>query len=109
MQARVWQTSHLAVVAGVLVFVLGGTAFEQSNPFIGTWNVNFAKSKYNPGPPPKSDTRVAEPWETNGLKFTATGVGRMARLLLKEPLFIMTAKITSTLAHRLSTPSRSNA
>jgi hypothetical protein len=75
MQARVWQMSHLAVVAGVLVFVLGGTAFAQSNPFIGTWNVNFAKSKYNPGPPPKSETRVAELWETDGLKFTATGVG----------------------------------
>lgn len=75
MQARMRQTNCLTVVAVAVGVVFGGTALAQSNPFIGTWKVNFAKSKYNPGPPPMSETRVAEVWETDGLKMTATGVG----------------------------------
>jgi Lipocalin-like domain len=49
-------------------------AFAQSNPFPGTWQLNLAKSKYSPGPAPKSGTvKVQE--EGQGLKNTATGVG----------------------------------
>src|SRR5580658_533315 len=31
-------------------------AFAQTDPFLGTWQLNLAKSKYSPGPPPKSST-----------------------------------------------------
>ena len=31
-------------------------ALAQSDPFLAVWQLNLAKSKYNPGPPPKSQT-----------------------------------------------------
>jgi hypothetical protein len=62
----------VAVVA--LMLVLCGTALAQSDPFIGTWTLNVAKSKYDPGPPPMSMTRVIEPWEGDGFKETVTVV-----------------------------------
>jgi hypothetical protein len=40
---------------------------------LGTWKLNLAKSKYDPGPPPTSETVVIEAWETDGIKSTATG------------------------------------
>jgi hypothetical protein len=38
----------------------------QSHPLIGTWKVNLAKSKYSPGPPPRSNTAI---WEAVGEGF----------------------------------------
>jgi hypothetical protein len=65
------QTPLFAVLAGVSVIVLGGTAFAQSNPLIGTWALNVAKSTLA-GAPPTSLTRVVEPWESDGIKGTGT-------------------------------------
>ena len=31
-------------------------SFAQSDPLLGIWQLNVAKSKYSPGPPPKSQT-----------------------------------------------------
>jgi hypothetical protein len=39
----------------------------QDNPSSGRWKLNLAKSKYNPGPPPRSETRTYEP-SGEGLK-----------------------------------------
>lgn len=33
-------------------------AAQTADPLIGTWGLNIAKSKYNPGPAPKSETRT---------------------------------------------------
>jgi len=33
-----------------------GFAQSESDPFLGVWQLNVAKSKYSPGPPPKSQT-----------------------------------------------------
>ncbi len=33
---------------------------EQNNPFVGTWKLNVAKSKFDPGPPIKSETVTIE-------------------------------------------------
>ena len=41
---------------------------------IGTWKLNVAKSIFDPGPPWKSETRVFEAWDTDGVKYTSTGV-----------------------------------
>lgn len=41
---------------------------------LGTWKLNVAKSTFDPGPPWKSETRVFEAWETDGIKYTSTGV-----------------------------------
>ena len=35
-------------------------AIWAADPLLGTWNLNLAKSHYNPGPAPKAETRVYE-------------------------------------------------
>jgi hypothetical protein len=57
----------------VVATVLPRIAFAQTDPFLGTWQLNLAKSKYTPGPPPKSLT-VNVQAEGQGLKATTTGV-----------------------------------
>ena len=48
----------------LLLFTLQTTSSAQStqhpadNPLLGTWRLNLAKSRYSPGPPPKSETRI---------------------------------------------------
>jgi hypothetical protein len=75
MQAGMRQMVHFVVVAAAWLLVFSSTAFVQSNPFIGTWKLNLAKSKYDPGPPPMSRTEVIETWEMDGVKVTITVVG----------------------------------
>lgn len=43
-----------------LLFVLLGAVsiLQAADPIIGTWQLNVAKSRYDPGPPPKSQTRI---------------------------------------------------
>jgi len=49
----------LKVVAVAVLAVVGAVAAQaQSNPIVGTWKLNTAKSKYSPGPMPKSLTRT---------------------------------------------------
>jgi hypothetical protein len=40
--------------------LLIGAAFAQSDPQVGVWKLNVAKSKYSPGPAPKSATTRIE-------------------------------------------------
>ena len=42
---------------------------------LGTWKLNVAKSTFSPGPAPKSQTLLYEPWGTDGVKATADGIG----------------------------------
>ena len=46
----------------------------QQDPAIGPWKLNVAKSKYSPGPPPKSGTTRIEPYGKNGIRLTAETV-----------------------------------
>lgn len=62
--------AHLFAVIAVTFVVFGGTALAQSDNTLGTWKLNIAKSKYDPGPPPMSETRVYEAWETDGVRAT---------------------------------------
>ena len=39
-----------------LAAALPQVGFAQSDPLTGMWTLNLAKSKYSPGPPPKSGT-----------------------------------------------------
>ena len=73
-QARMRQAYFFAVVAVALGVIIGGTALAQSDTSLGNWRLNLEKSKYDPGPPPMSETRVYEPWETDGVKATHTRV-----------------------------------
>ena len=60
-------------VFAALVFVLaaGRVLLAQGNPFVGTWKLNLESSKYNPGPPPQSQTRT---WDAAGMVMV-NGVG----------------------------------
>jgi len=46
---------------------------QTPDPLIGTWELNVAKSTFNPGPPLKSSTRKFEA-VGDGLKFSAQNV-----------------------------------
>jgi len=61
----------LVVIAAVAMTM---TAFAADSN-VGTWKLNLAKSKYSPGPAPKSQTLKIEAWGEDGVKYTADGVG----------------------------------
>jgi hypothetical protein len=48
----------------MVVLAAGSLLLAQDNPFVGTWKLNVAKSKYNPGPAPQSQTRK---WDASGM------------------------------------------
>jgi hypothetical protein len=48
------------VVVVVAALAAGGWGAAQADPFVGTWTLNVAKSKYDPGPAPKEQTATYE-------------------------------------------------
>ena len=70
MHARMRRASLFTAVAITLAIALGGTAFAQA---VGTWKLNLAKSKYQPGQAPKSITLVYEAAGA-GMKVTVDSV-----------------------------------
>ena len=57
----------------VIVFslcILGLAAWAADDPQTGTWKLNVAKSKFSPGPPPKSQMATVVPYGKDGLKLT---------------------------------------
>jgi len=48
----------------VIGLAAGSVLLAQDNPFVGTWKLNLASSKYDPGPAPKSQTRT---WDASGM------------------------------------------
>ena len=61
--------------ATVLSLATGASAFAASHPdpVIGTWVLNLEKSKFTPGPAPKSATRTYAK-TTDGIVLTFSGV-----------------------------------
>jgi hypothetical protein len=57
----------------VLAAVACAPALAQSDPAVGTWKLNVEKSKYDPGPAPKSLTRTLEAQGKN-VKYSFEGV-----------------------------------
>lgn len=49
-----------ALVVGALVSALGVSALAQTNSSVGHWELNVSKSKYSPGPAPKSSMLTIE-------------------------------------------------
>jgi hypothetical protein len=67
---------HFASACAVLTFLIAsGLSMAQGNPFVGTWKLNVAKSRYDPGPTPKSQIRT---WESSG-KVTIEGIDAMGK------------------------------
>jgi hypothetical protein len=62
------------VLLGVDFTAQHGASFAQSDPFVGTWQLNIAKSKFTPGPPPRNQTLSVQ-GDGQDQTVTITGVG----------------------------------
>ena len=49
----------MVFAAGIFAFAVMATA-QSKDPFVGSWRLNVAKSKYSPGPAPKSVSSTYE-------------------------------------------------
>lgn len=54
------RTLALGLILATAAIAIIGLPAHASDPLAGTWELNLEKSKYNPGPPPKSQTRTYE-------------------------------------------------
>src|SRR5450631_3673762 len=64
------------LVVGTVISVVGGAmafAAHAADPAIGTWTLNVEKSKFSPGPGPKSATRTYAQ-TADGIALTYSGV-----------------------------------
>ena len=52
-----------------LLFVFSVAAWAADDPQVGIWKLNVAKSKFSPGPPPKSQTVTVTPYGKDGVKL----------------------------------------
>ena len=69
-----WRMVTLGVVLALGVVLgadIANLSAQASDPRIGTWKLNVAKSKYSPGPAPQSLTVKVEPSGQGGEKVTA--------------------------------------
>ena len=64
---------HLVSLAACCIFVLSSSVALAAENWLGTWKLNLAKSKYSPGPAPKSLTLKFES-TADGIKLTSDGV-----------------------------------
>jgi hypothetical protein len=76
-----WSPAMIAT----LVLVVSTVLLAQSSPLAGTWQLNATKSKYSPGPPPKSQTLT---WERvpGGLKFSVDTINAQGQTIHTENL-----------------------
>jgi len=65
-------TQALILTAFGVAAALPQIGFAQSNSAAGTWKHNLAKSKFSPGPPPRSSTLT---FQAEGQSLTATVEG----------------------------------
>ena len=65
---KLTRISSFARFAGCIIAAALLGAAAQTDPMIGDWKLNLAKSRYNPGPPPRS----------SGLNVHQAGEGLMA-------------------------------
>ncbi len=61
------------VAIALLAVIASYPVHAQTNPLVGTWKLNVTKSKFDPGPAPKSLTRTIEA-QGDALNYTFAGV-----------------------------------
>ena len=66
---RTMSRRTLVVLAGFVMAVVTGTSAQAPAGLEGTWKLNPAKSKFSPGPPPKSQTVTYSAVGTDGMKI----------------------------------------
>ena len=67
------QVIFATLMAGSLLWV-HPTSVQAADPLVGTWKLDTAKSKFSPGPAPKTITVIFEA-AGDGVKVTADSVG----------------------------------
>jgi|SRR5919109_2357370 hypothetical protein len=67
------KTVGMAIVGAVVLLASGIVRAQTTDPIVGTWVLDVAKSTYKPGPPPKSATVVVEP-AGKGIKVAVDAV-----------------------------------
>jgi hypothetical protein len=67
---------HVALMLTGMTLLGAPACFGQSDPWLGTWQLNLAKSVFSPGPPPKGQTINVQ---GEGQSRRATAVGTNAR------------------------------
>ena|SRR5690349_10416561 len=61
----------LVIANGIAVLSVAAVLMAQgSDILLGTWTVDLSKSKFSPGPAPKSNTKKYEPWKDGFFKGT---------------------------------------
>ena len=63
----------VAMLVGIAALLVASAAGAQTDPVVGTWKLDVAKSAYKPGPIPKSSTLVIAP-AGQGLKIAIDAV-----------------------------------
>jgi hypothetical protein len=69
---------------GLTLAALATVAQAKDLPEVGTWKLNVEKSRYSPGPMPKSLTVKIAPLGDKGIKFNSTGVAADGKALATE-------------------------
>jgi hypothetical protein len=67
-------SSVMAFIFLVPQAVLAQGVLNQGEPRTGTWKLNLAKSKFNPGPPPKSQVRRYKA-QGKSMNLSVEGIG----------------------------------
>lgn len=78
----------LLIVGAIVALASGATAFAASatDPAVGTWVLNLEKSKFSPGPAPKSQTRIYAQ-SADGTHLTVTGVAADGSAISQQSTF----------------------
>jgi hypothetical protein len=74
---------RLGMLLFLLLLVSVGVR-AQNDPLVGTWKQNLAKSKYNPGPPPKSGTTTKITAVAGGIIVVSDGVNAQGQVTHTE-------------------------
>ena len=63
-----------AILVGAVLSAAGvALAADAADPIVGTWTLNVAKSKFNPGPAPTSQTRTYSV-DSDGVSVSVSGI-----------------------------------
>ena len=82
-------TAILKTAFVALLLAVGSTAVvaaPAADPVIGSWQLNVAKSKFSPGPAPKSDTRTYAASD-QGITMTWKSVGADGKEIVAKSTF----------------------
>jgi hypothetical protein len=74
MAVRARLTIGVAAACTAVLTMVGALGAQTTDPIVGTWTLDVAKSTYKPGPAPKSATVVVEA-AGKGIKIAVDGVG----------------------------------